>query len=229
MSLGNILIVEDDSKTMNLISQILSAEGYNVRGSGTLFQAQGEVQRFFPDCIVLDRRLPDGDGLDFCRHLRSDDKTRSIPILFLTAKRSTSDKVVGLKIGGDDYLTKPFQSEELLARIEVLLRRSKGHEEPLHKMLEVHGIAMNLANHQCKVGSKIIRLWPKEFELLQLFMERPGRLFSKEFLSQRIWQHDFFSNSRAIEITVQRLRRKLGPKGSLIETVKGYGYRMDEE
>ena len=229
MSQANILLVEDDAQTQNLIRQILETEGYKVRVAPSIFRAQGEVKRLVPDLVILDRRLPDGDGIAFCRQIKAAAETSGLPILFLTAKGSISDRVLGLKLGGDDYLVKPFQCDELLARVEALFRRVKSGEEPAAKILEVHGIVLDLDRHQCRIGKRGVRLWPKEFELLQSFMERPGRLLSKEFLSERVWGHEFFTSSRAIETAVQRLRRKLGAKGQLLETVKGYGFRLQEE
>ncbi|MBI4397439.1 MAG: response regulator transcription factor, partial [Elusimicrobia bacterium] len=134
--------------------------------------------------------------------------------------------------GGDDYLTKPFQTEELLARIEVLLRRVKvgsGPSAGLRGQSAAWGILLDLERHVCSVDGRPVKLWPKEFELLQVFLERPGRLLSKEFLSERVWGHEFFPTSRAVEIAVQRLRHKLGPNGRRLETVKGYGFKLQED
>lgn len=229
MSGGTILVVEDDRRTQQLIVQILEKEGYKTRTAASTASAYTEVQRLAPSLIVLDRKLSDGDGLALCKRLRADERHNTLPVLFLSAKDTTTDKVVGLEVGGDDYLTKPFQSEELLARIQALLRRAQGESESTAKTLQVHGITLDCDRHQCVVGKKIVRLWPKEWELLQTFLERPGRLLSKEFLSERVWEHEWFANSRALDITVQRLRYKLGPKGRLIETVKGYGYQLQAE
>ncbi len=230
MSKGKVLLVEDDQRTRNLLCQVLEKEDYKTCAGDSIWKAQGDITRFVPDLIVLDRRLPDGDGLDFCRKLKEDEKTKNLPILFLTSKDSVTDKVLGLKMGGDDYLTKPFQAEELLARIDVLLRRIKKDDAPSGQvMMKVNGITLDLDKHMCLVGAKKIDLWPKEFELLRTFMERPGRLLSKEFLSERVWSHEFLTTSRAIEISIQRLRRKLGAKGNMIQTVKGYGFKMQEE
>ena len=229
MSRARILVVEDDPRVQTLLCQLLGKEGYATRSADTLFKARGQLHRNSPDLVLLDRKLPDGDGLDLCRAIKSSEPTQRIPVLFLTAKDSTVERVVGLKIGGDDYLVKPFQSEELLARIEVLLRRTRGEVEPAERLLSVHGVTMDLDKHECRLGAARIRLWPKEFEMLKVFLERPGRLLSKEFLSERIWGHDFFSSSRAIDTSVQRLRRRLGSKGHVIETIKGYGYKMQAQ
>jgi two-component system response regulator RegX3 len=226
-----ILVVEDDPKTSSLVCQVLQKEGHRARAASSLFAAKSQVRSFAPDVLIVDRRLPDGDGFDFCRELRGDPKTRSIPLLFLTSKGSTTDKVVGLKLGADDYLTKPFHIEELLARVEALLRRGAGDAEPApaSQTLKLHGITLDLDKHLCRVGDKDVELWPMEFGLLKAFMERPGRLLNKEFLSEHVWGHELLTNSRAIDTSIQRLRRKLGRKGRLIETIKGFGFRFHDE
>jgi DNA-binding response OmpR family regulator len=228
-SAGRVLIVEDDAKTSGLISELLGQEGYQVQTASSLFMAQGRLRQRQPDLVILDRRLPDGDGCDFCRQLKADPSTKAIPVLFLTSKSSTTDKVVGLKIGGDDYLAKPFDLEELLARVEALLRRASREPDDVAKVLENGGVQLDLGRHLCTAGGKKVALWPMEFELLQAFLERPGRLLSKEFLSERVWGHELLTNSRAIETSIQRLRRKLGPRGRNIETVKGFGFRWQDE
>jgi DNA-binding response OmpR family regulator len=229
MNAPQVLIVEDDPKTQDLICRILSGEGYRTRSTPSIFGATSEVHRLLPDLIILDRRLSDGDGLELCRQLRALERTRYLPILFLTSKNTAIDRVLGLKIGGDDYLSKPFHSEELLARVEALMRRSRAPEEPPQRTLSAHGILLDLDRHECRVKNKVVDLWPKEFELLKILMERAGRLLSKEFLSERIWAHEAFASSRAIDTAVQRLRRKLGPCGDCLETVKGYGYRLTDD
>lgn len=229
MNRRTVLVIEDDLRAQKLICQILEQEGFQTRSAGSIFQAQGQVRRLLPDLVILDRRLPDGDGVDFCRELKGSQRTKSLPILFLTTKDNTADRVVGLKMGGDDYLPKPFHAEELLARIEAILRRTGvPGEKASTKVLRSDGIVLDTDRHECRVNRKVVKLWPKEFELLQVLLERPGRLLSKEFLSERVWGHEHFTSSRAIEIAIQRLRRKLGHPGERIETVKGYGFRLQD-
>lgn len=224
MKKHTILLVEDEAAISRLIDQILTKEGYLVKKAATLKTAQTMLTKPAPDLIIMDRRLPDGDGLDFCRIVKSERKTASIPVMFLTSKGSTADKVTGLKMGGDDYLTKPFQVDELLARVEVLLRRSA--PPPATTALSAGGIELDVENHICMSDGVEVKLWPKEFELLQIFLTRPGKVISKEFLSQQIWGHDFISTSRAVEMSVHRLKLKLKKKGDLLHTVKGYGFKL---
>lgn len=224
MKKHTILLVEDEAAISRLIDQILTKEGYLVKKAATLKAAQTMLTKPSPNLIIMDRRLPDGDGLDFCRVVKNERKTASIPVMFLTSKGSTADKVTGLKMGGDDYLTKPFQVDELLARVEVLLRRSA--PPPATTALSVGGIELDVENHICTADGAEVKLWPKEFELLQIFLTRPGKVISKEFLSQQIWGHDFISTSRAVEMSVHRLKLKLKKKGDLLHTVKGYGFKL---
>lgn len=225
MKKRTILVVEDETAISRLIDQILTKEGYNVRKAHSLKTAQPGLTKPMPDLVIMDRRLPDGDGLELCRQIKNDPKLAAIPVMFLTSKGSTADKVTGLKMGGDDYLTKTFQVDELLARVEVLLRRA-APPAPQTSELSFAGITLDAEKHVCTAGGTEIKLWPKEFELMQIFLSRPGKVISKEFLSQQIWGHDFISTSRAVEMSVHRLKTKLGPKGDLLRTVKGYGFKL---
>ncbi|MFA5160807.1 MAG: response regulator transcription factor [Elusimicrobiales bacterium] len=222
-----ILVVEDDPAICRLIAQTLEKEGYRARKAKTIGEARDSVRNSRPDMIILDRRLPDGDGLELCRALKTGSDALPAPILFLTSKNSTSDKVVGLKMGADDYLTKPFELDEMLARVEALMRRSGPREQSDRH--EYAGIALDAEQHQCIVDGKWVRLWPKEFELLKLFLSKPGKVLSKEHICRRIWGHDFIDTSRAVEMSVRRLRARLGPGGWMIKTVKGYGFMLSSE
>ncbi len=228
MNHRKIFLLEDDPIIQRLIVQILEKEGYKVRACKTISSAAAEVGKFSPDLLILDRRLPDGDSIELCRILKGAHEAMPAPVMFLTSKNSTADKVLGLKMGADDYLTKPFEVDELLARVEVLLRRNSPPgplEAPQSRRLG--GICLEEEKHLCTVDGKEIVLWPKEFELLKLFMSRPDKVISKDFLSQHIWGHDFIDTSRAIEMSVRRLRSKLGRRhGSLLKTVKGYGFKL---
>jgi len=226
MHKGEILLVEDDRSTVILIKDTLEREKYILQVANNLQKAKNELEMSIPDLIILDRRLPDGDGIDFCREIRSYKRTENVPILFLTAINGVSDKIVGLRVGGDDYLTKPFNIEELIARIDAMLRRIKKITEPSSKVLKARGIELDITRHECKVDGGLIELWPKEFELLKVFLEHKNRIISKEFLSEHVWNYEYSTTSRTIEITVQRLRKKLGKRGNLIETIKTYGYKL---
>lgn len=224
---GTILVVEDEPKIADLIKDILEEEYYKVVWSKDGFEARNTLAKILPDLVVLDRRLPDTDGIELCKEIKANDRTKHIPVLFLTAKKGIADKVVGLKIGGDDYLTKPFHPEELVARIEALLRRHKGQES--QEVLQAGGIIVDLRKHDAYVDNHAITLWPKEFALLAVFLERRNRILSREFLFERVWGYDFAGSNRALDVTVRRLREKLGQYSNNIETVKGFGYRFIEK
>jgi DNA-binding response OmpR family regulator len=229
MNRAFVFIVEDDPKIKRLVCQTLEKEGFQVKSAGSLFRARNEICRNLPDLIILDRGLPDGDGADFCQELRTSERTKHIAVLFLTVKRGLTDRITGLKIGGDDYLSKPFRLEELVARVEAILRRVKRDIKYVPKVFKTKGIMLDIDKHECRVGEKAVKLWPKEFELLQTFLERQGRVLSREFLSERVWDWGYLESSHTIDTTVQRLRKKLGKRADLIETVKGYGFRIKDE
>jgi len=223
---SKILLIEDNAGTIELIKETLEREQYYLRTANNLQKARNEIISYKPNLVILDRRLPDGDGIDFCREIRSNERIKNIPILFLTAVSGISDKITGLKVGGDDYLTKPFNIDELIARIEAMLRRIRPTPKYPAKVLKTKGIELDITRHECKVAGNIIDLWPKEFELLRVFLERKDRVLSKDVLSEYVWSHEYQVTSRTIDTTVQRLRKKLGKKGNIIETVKSYGYRL---
>lgn len=229
MTRGVIFMLEDDPGSRDLVTQTLEKEGFVVRSTASLKQARADLAKLTPDLFILDRSLPDGDGADFCQELRTHEKTRRTPVLFLTAKRQLVEKVTGLKIGGDDYLTKPFQIEELVARVEALLRRSAHPIQETPRLIESEGIRLDEEKHECAVDGKAVELWPKEYELLKIFLQQPGRLLSREYLSEHVWALTYFETTHTIDTTVQRLRKKLGARGKAIETVRGYGYKFIEK
>jgi len=229
MTRGVIFMLEDDAESKDLVTKTLEKEGFMTKCASSLKQARQELAKVTPDLFILDRSLPDGDGAYFCQELRTHEKTRHVPVLFLTAKRQLVEKVTGLKIGGDDYLTKPFQIEELVARVEALLRRASHPTQELPRKIEAKGIVLDEDKHECFVAGEAVELWPKEYELLRIFLQQPGRLLSREYLSEHVWALTYFETTHTIDTTVQRLRKKLGAKGKMIETVRGYGYRFNEK
>lgn len=223
-----ILVVEDDEVTAKLLKEVLEAERYLVTHAPTAFRARGILAKSTPALIVLDRRLPDLDGLELCREIRADPQWKQVPILFLTAKNSVIDRVTGLKLGGDDYLIKPFDPHELLARIEVLLRRFSSPEEP-SQILEVGELKLDLSQMKVYLRGEALSLWAKEFELLKVLLEKKERVLSREFLLQTVWgyEKELQITSKTVDVTMSRLRKKLGTYGDKIVYVKGYGYRFE--
>ncbi len=228
---ATILIAEDERDLNNLIRKHLEQEGHRVLQA---FDGQSAVQmtaREQPNLIVLDWMLPRLDGLEVCKRLR---RECVVPILMLTARAEEIDRVLGLEVGADDYMTKPFSLRELSARVHALLRRvefdqtiSSDLEEP--PLLLVGSLQMDLAAHRVTVDGQPVVLAPKEFDLLELLAHHPGRAFAREYLLQKVWGYDANGSDRTVDTHILRLRKKLGPSGERIETVWGLGYRFAKE
>jgi two-component system response regulator MprA len=220
-----ILVIEDDEAILNFLRRGLSYDGYEVEtaedGQTGLAIAGGKM----PDLVVLDWMLPGMDGLEVCKRLRS---TGKVPILMLTAKDSVSDRVLGLDAGADDYLVKPFNLDELLARIRALLRRTK---TPKQKTYEFEDLKLDTGTRRAYRGERVIDLTAKEYELLELFMMHPRQVLTREMIYDDVWGYDFGGESNIIEVYVRYLRQKLEEEGELrlLHTVRGMGYVLREE
>lgn len=226
-----VLVVEDEVDLNNLIRDQLVAEGHAVDQAFDGRAAVAAAARSVPDVVILDWMLPDLDGLAVCRLLRQD---HVMPIIMLTARAEEIDRVLGLEVGADDYVTKPFSMRELLARVRAMLRRveldERRHGDPApgspQASLTIGPLVVDTEAHTASLDGKQLHLTPKEFQLLHLFVSNPGRAFSREFLIERVWQGDFDGYDRAVDTHVTRLRRKLGTLGDSIQTVWGVGYRF---
>lgn len=223
-----ILIVDDDAGVLALVQDLLSEEGYTVKPVSSAFQARGALAKLHPDLIILDRGLPDVEGVDFLKEIRSLSGFEATPILFLTGKHSAAEKVEGLRSGGDDYLAKPFNREELLARVESVLRRAKRPEEPSH-VLRAKGILIHLDKHVVEIANKPVHLPPKEFDLLVVLLEKRGRVLNRRFLLEHVWGMGMGlrMNTKTVDVAVGRLRTSLGNFGDKIVAVQSLGYRLD--
>ncbi|HEX6548146.1 MAG TPA: response regulator transcription factor [Candidatus Dormibacteraeota bacterium] len=226
-----VLVVEDEVDLNNLVRDQLVAAGYSVEQAFDGKAGVAAVERAVPDLILLDWMLPDLDGLAVCRQIR---ERHVVPIIMLTARTEEIDRVLGLEVGADDYVTKPFSVRELMARVRANLRRveldartsAPGPETGAAERIEVGGLVVDGAARTATLQGRLLSLTPKEFELLQLFVSNPGRAYSREFLIERVWDGDFEGYDRAVDTHITRLRRKLGPLGAQIETVWGVGYRF---
>ncbi|MDE2038719.1 MAG: response regulator transcription factor [Elusimicrobia bacterium] len=226
MPKAQILVVEDQAATASLIADVLGEEGYEAKVVGTMAEARADLSRALPDLIVLDRNLPDGDGLDLCRELR-EERRAATALLILTAKKAVEERVYGLKGGADDYLTKPFNTEELLARIEALLRRGGKAEEP--EVQEVGIVRLDGSSRKAYVKGKEAALSGKEFDLLWYLAYRKNRVLTRDFLLQHVWGYEagLDLTTKVVDVTVSHLRDKLGPAAGMIVAVRGFGYRLD--
>jgi phosphate regulon transcriptional regulator PhoB len=226
---SRVLIVEDEPDIRDLLTFHLERDGFQVARVGTGTEALRQVRLTPPDLVILDLMLPEMDGLEVCRRLRADAATATLPIIMLTAKGDEVDRVVGLEIGADDYIVKPFSPKELIARVRAVLRRSRA--PAAGAPLVVGEIQLDGATHQAVAGGRPLSLTPKEFDLLRALLEARGRVLSREFLLDRVWGYARAGEieSRTVDVHVRRLRAKLGAEGERILTVKNVGYRLDPD
>ena len=223
-----ILVVDDEPDLLELVRVNLSQAGFEVETAETGRQALERARRSAPDLLILDLMLPDLSGTEVCRHLRADAALGEIPIIMLTARADEVDRVVGLEIGADDYVTKPFSPRELTLRVRAVLRRRQPTSGPGSPVLERATLRLDPDRHRCFVEQTEIELTAKEFALLQGLMMRPGRVMTREQLLDDVWGTDIAVTTRTIDTHLKRLREKLGPASHLIETVRGVGYRFSE-
>jgi len=222
----HILVIEDDVSILKLLRRGLAYEGYSVETAADGPEGLVKARERPPDLVVLDWMLPGLDGLEVCRRLRS---AGDVPILMLTAKDAVADRVEGLDAGADDYLVKPFDFDELLARIRALLRRAKPEEAP--EVISFADLRLDTGTHQAFRGSREIVLTAKEYELLELFLRHPRQVLTRDLIYERVWGYDFGGESNIIEVYVRYLRQKTeaAKEARLIHTVRGVGYVLREE
>ena len=223
---ATILIVEDEPAIAELVALHCRHAGFAVRVAHAVLDARDCVDDTLPDLIVLDWMLPDKSGIDFARELRKDARTRDLPILMLTARASEDDKVRGLEVGADDYVTKPFSPKELIARIKALLRRAA--PEVSDAALQVAGLHLDPVAHRVTGHGVELKVGPTEFRLLRFLMSRPDRVMTRQALLDGVWGDQVYIEERTVDVHVRRLRMALQPSGhdALVETVRGGGYRM---
>jgi two-component system phosphate regulon response regulator PhoB len=221
------LVVEDERDIRGLIVHHLTRAGFRCRTAATGTEALREVRAALPALIVLDVMLPELDGLEVCRRLRADAATTAVPIIMLTARADEVDRVVGLELGADDYVVKPFSPKELVARARAVLRRARAPE--IAPVLTAGVLRLDPGRHVVTVADVPIELTAKEFGVLEAFLRSAGRVLSREHLLTRIWGYDRADEieSRTVDVHIRRLRAKLGDEGRRIVTIKGFGYRFE--
>lgn len=220
-----IYLVEDDESIRNMMMYTLEASGFEVKGfenGKSYFQA---MLMNHPDLVMLDIMLPDMDGIEILKKMKKDPEMKDIPVIMASAKGTEYDKVIGLDLGADDYLAKPFGMTEMVSRVKAVLRRTK--PDPEQMVLQAGDLELNLGAHIVKVHGQRVQLTLKEYELLRLFMENINRVFTREQLLSNIWESDYFGETRTVDVHVGTLRTKLQDCGSYIRTVRGVGYRME--
>jgi two-component system phosphate regulon response regulator PhoB len=224
---ARILAVDDEPDLLELVRVGLTQAGYVVETASSGSEALAALRRAPPDLILLDLMLPDLSGTELCARVRADQRLAGVPIIMLTAKSEEIDRVVGLEVGADDYVTKPFSPRELALRVRAVLRRRAPAQERA-RVLEHGPLRVDPESHRASVGGHEIVLTAKEFQLLVALMGRPGRVMTRERLLDEVWGSDITVTSRTIDTHLKRLRAKLGEAGGLIETVRGVGYRFAE-
>jgi two-component system phosphate regulon response regulator PhoB len=223
---ASILVVEDEPAIQELISVTLTRNGHSVTRTANAAEAYRAVSEALPDVILLDWMLPDGSGLAIARRLRSEARTREVPIIMLTARAADDDKVAGLDSGADDYVTKPFSPRELEARIQAVLRRRT--PQLSKEAVEIEALVLNPATRTVTGSGERLKMGPTEFELLHFFMTHPDRVYGRAQILDQVWGDHVFLEDRTVDVHIRRLREALSPSGhdKLVETVRGAGYRF---
>ena len=221
-----IFCVEDDAGIRDLMIYTLNASGFRAVGFENAKEFYAALADDTPELIMLDIMLPGEDGISILKRLKADARTADIPVIMATAKGNEYDKVIGLDLGADDYLAKPFGMMEMVSRVRAVLRRS-GRAAEKQQLIRVGGLEMNLGEHIVTADGIRIQLTLKEFELLRTFMTNPGRAFTREQLLSSVWCEDFLGETRTVDVHVGTLRQKLGSCGKYIRTVRGVGYRLE--
>jgi two-component system alkaline phosphatase synthesis response regulator PhoP len=223
------LVVEDDPDIVELIDHYLRAEGFEVESLGDGRQALERLRVGSHDVVILDLQLPGLDGLSLCAELRRDKRTRSLPVIMLTARGDEADRVVGLEVGADDYVVKPFSPKELVARVRALMRRLNRREDDEEAQVVLGPLEIDPARHTVRWEDQPVHLTAKEFALLVALVEARGRVLSRQALLQQVWGYSYAEGTRTVDVHVRRLREKLPGIADRLITVKSLGYRMTRE
>jgi two-component system phosphate regulon response regulator PhoB len=226
---GHILIVDDEPGIRQMLSFTLAGDGYGCAEAGDIEEAQASLLSRRPDLILLDWMLPGISGIDFARRLKRDSRTADIPIIMLTAKTEESDKIKGLDSGADDYITKPFSTRELLARVRAVLRRTKVTEEA--EAVTVNSLRLDTQTHRVAIDDRPLELSPTEFRLLHFFLTHPERVYTRSQLLDEVWGNEAYIEERTVDVHIRRLRKILEPHGydEYIQTVRSVGYRFSTQ
>jgi two-component system, OmpR family, phosphate regulon response regulator PhoB len=226
----SILVVDDEPAIRQMLAFALTGAGFEISEAGDVEHAQAVLSEQRPDLILLDWMLPGVSGVDLARRLKRDPATRRIPLIMLTARGEEGDKIRGLEVGADDYITKPFSTRELIARINAVLRRNAVDEKD-EESVEVGGLRLDAGTHRVTADNTPLELSPMEFRLLQFFITHPERVYSRAQLLDQVWGSDSYVEERTVDVHIRRLRKLLEPRGydRLIQTVRSVGYRFSTQ
>lgn len=222
-----IYCVEDDDSIRNMMTYTLNASGFEAHGFEDGKQLFAALDNTLPDLVMLDIMLPGDDGVAILKKLRADAATKNIPVIMATAKGTEYDKVIALDLGADDYLAKPFGMMEMVSRVKAVLRRCK--PQPQSQIYALGSIVLNHNERSVKIDGEQISLTVKEYELLRLLLKNKGKVFSRDELMSEIWGAEFLGESRTVDVHIATLRSKLGDSGELLQTVRGFGYKIEEK
>jgi DNA-binding response OmpR family regulator len=223
---ARVLIVEDDRDIADLVALYLGKSGFTAEVIGSGREALQAIQERAPDLLILDLMLPEMDGLEVCRAVRTNERTAALPIIMLTARAEESDRIVGLELGADDYLAKPFSPNELVARARALLRRAQRHASPQGAPVTYGSIELNLETHTVAANGESVVLTAKEFLLLEYLLQHRGRVLSRDVLLTDVWGYRYTGGTRTVDVHVRRLREKLPLLAEALVTVKQFGYKL---
>jgi DNA-binding response OmpR family regulator len=222
-----ILIVEDEKDILELVKLYLEKEGFRTSTAATGLDGLKQVKTEHPDLIILDLMLAEMDGLEVCKRIRADSHTAMTPILMLTAKAEESDQIIGLELGADDYVTKPFSPKALVARVKALFRRLERAQEEASRY--VYGpVVMDLSRHEVTVNGRDVPLTAKEFGLLEHLLRNPGRVLTRDVLLNAVWGYEYYGTTRTVDVHVRRLKQKIPLLNDAIASVKSLGYKLKE-
>lgn len=228
MSIAQLLVVEDEEAIRDMLAMALEQAGFCVRCAENAQQAQALLDEMPPDLIVLDWMLPGLSGAEWARRLRRDDRYRAIPIILVTARGEEEDKIRGLEIGADDYVTKPFSPRELVARVKAVLRRAGRADGEAR--IALGGIQLDMAQHRVNINDQALMLSPTEYRLLEFFVTHPDKVYSRSQLLDQVWGRSTYIEERTVDVHIRRLRKILAEhdREGLVQTVRGFGYRFSE-
>ena len=228
MNKGSVLVIDDEKDLVELVRYNLEKEGYDVIAATDGRSGLDIAREHAPDLVVLDLMMPGVDGLEICRQLRQDARTARLPVIMLTAKATEADRIVGLEMGADDYITKPFSPRELVARVKALLRRTSTAEQP-HEIIRAGPLAIDVHRHEVTCAGREISLTATEFRILQLLATRAGRVLSRDQIIDSALGRDSSVFDRTVDVHITAIRRKLGRDADLVETVRGFGYKLRDQ
>lgn len=222
-----VLIVDDEPNILELLEYNLKKEGYDVLRAETGEAAVAMISKQRPDIVLLDQMLPGIDGLGVLKSIRSSEALADMPVIMVTARAEEVDKIIGLELGADDYVSKPFSVRELCARVKALLRRSKKLEIQTQSAMNYRSLKVDNSNYKAYIDGEELKLTLKEFELLVLLMSSGAQVLTRDMILNKVWGYDYFGETRTVDVHITNLRKKLGDYGERIETVRGVGYRFN--